>query len=208
MEGTKSVIRDNFHNLLTKLMKSLGAVYPESTELLAASVFLSSLDDDAEKAGIMKEFYEATKDHMDELQDRDVAVVRQIVAETPLLRRLGLVDIVNDPEFEQSLDPFFQYLDNLVSMCRMTYEVSERMMQAIEAVGHDVAARVRGGYTPTSAADVEALGQAVVEKLGEQTDSRFVLEETNKLLDILTSNNEFETLITKHMAGAAVDGSS
>ena len=207
MEGTKSVIRENFHNLLTKLMKRLGTVYPESTELLTASVFLSNLDDDEEKRKIMQQFYDATKDHMDQLQDRDIAVVRKLVSSTPLLRRLGLVAIVDDPEFEQSYEPFFKYLDNLVSLCRMTFEVSERMMAAIEAVGHDVAARVKGGYTPSAASDVEALGQAVVEKLGEQTDSRFVLDETNKLLDILTSNHEFESLIAKHMAGAGVAGS-
>lgn len=203
MDVTKNVIKQNFHNLLTKLMKSLGQVYPESTELLGASMFLSQLSDEEEKSNIMQQYYEAVKDNMDELHDRDIGVLREVVGKTPILRRLGLVEIVNDPEFEQSYEVFFKYLDNLTSMCRMQFEVSARMMQAIESVGQDVAQRMKNGYTPTSAADVEGLGKAVVDKLGENGDSKFVMEETNKLLDILTSNHEFEDLIMKHVQGAA-----
>ena len=202
MEETRNVIQQNFHNLLTKLMKSLGTVYPESTELLGACIFLGGLTDEDEKANIMRQYYEAVKPHMDELHDRDVEVLRTVVASTPILNKLGLVEIVNDPEFEQSHEVFFKYLDNLTSMCRMQFEVSARMMQAIESVGKDVAQKMKSGYTPSSAADVEGLGKAVVDKLGESGDSKFVMEETNKLLDILTSNHEFEDLIMKHVQAA------
>jgi len=202
MDGTKNVIKENFHNLLCKLMKSLGQVYPESSELLGASVFLSTLNDEKERASIMRQFYDAVKDNMDDIQDRNIVVVRKVIADTPVLRKLGLVEIVNDPDFEQSHEVFFKYLDNLTSMCRMQYEVSARMMEAIESVGRDVAARVQNGYTPTSAEDVEALGKAVVDKLGEDSNSKFVIDETNNLLDILTANHEFESLISQHIAAA------
>lgn len=202
MDGTKNVIKENFHNLLCKLMKSLGQVYPESSKLLGASVFLNGLTEGEERDSIMTQFYEAVKDHMDDIQDRNIVAVRKVIADTPVLRNLGLVEIVNDPDFEQSHEVFFKYLDNLTSMCRMRFEVSERMMNAIESVGRDVAARVQGGYTPTSAEDVEALGRQVVEKLGESSDSKFVIDETNNLLDILTANNEFESLISSHIAAA------
>ena len=62
-------------------MKSLGQVYPESTELLGASMFLSQLSDEDEKKNIMEQYYEAVKDHMDELHDRDIGVLREVVGE-------------------------------------------------------------------------------------------------------------------------------
>ena len=125
-----------------------GAGVPESSKLLGASVFLNGLTEGEERDSIMTQFYEAVKDHMDDIQDRNIVAVRKIIADTPVLRNLGLVEIVNDPDFEQSHEVFFKYLDNLTSMCRMRFEVSERMMNAIESVGRDVAARVQGGYTP------------------------------------------------------------
>ena len=212
MDGTQNVIKSNFHNLLCKLMKSLGQVYPESSELLGATVFLTSLEPGEERDEIMRQFYDAVKDNMDDIQDRNITVVRKVIADTPVLRKLGLVEIVNDPDFEQSHEVFFKYLDNLTSMCRMQYEVSSRMMDAIESVGRDVAARVQNGYTPTSAEDVEALGKAVVDKLGVNSEGgkmpNFVVDETNKLLDILTANNEFESLISQYVASAHQTGSS
>ena len=61
MDGTQNVIKSNFHNLLCKLMKSLGQVYPESSELLGATVFLTSLEAGEERDDIMRQFYDAVK---------------------------------------------------------------------------------------------------------------------------------------------------
>jgi hypothetical protein len=194
-----SVIIRNFHNLLHKLIKQLGVVYPESASLLSASVYIASITEEDARVDIMQQYYDSVKNNFDEMRDHDIGAVTRIIDDSPLLCRLGLNEIIRDPDFQPSADVFFSYLDQLTSFSRMQFEISARMLKAIQKVGRELSERVKGGYMPSTQAEIEELGKRVVQILGEDPDSKYIMKETQKLLDILTESEQFEAMIAQAM---------
>lgn len=200
LQMDSTVIVDNFHNLLIKLVKQLGVVYPENASLLSAAMYLTAITDSAGRVDVMQQYYDAIKDDMDGLRDHDIETLTRIIDGSALLKRLGLHEIIRDPEFGPSAEVFFAYLDQLTSFARMNFEISGRMMKAIQDVGKELGQRVQSGQVPTSQQDIEELGRQVVSKLGEQPDSKYIMKETQKLLDILTESDQFEKLLMQAVA--------
>lgn len=196
-----SVIVDNFHNLMIKLVKQLGVVYPENASLLSAAVYLTAITDAEAKLDVMQQYFDAIKEDMDGLRDHDMETVTRIIDGSSLMKRLGLHEIIRDPDFGPSAEVFFAYLDQLTSFCRMQFEISGRMLKAIQEVGRELGQRVQNGQVPTSQHDIEELGRQVVGKLGEQPDSKYIMKETQKLLDILTESEQFEKLLMQAVSG-------
>ena len=89
-----SVIVDNFHNLMIKLVKQLGVVYPENASLLSAAVYLTAITDAEAKLDVMQQYFDAIKEDMDGLRDHDMETVTRIIDGSSLMKRLGLHEII------------------------------------------------------------------------------------------------------------------
>lgn len=194
----QSVIEKNFYELMMKLLKALRTVFADCDKVKQAKFLWKRCrhDPDAIRQ-IMRAAFDDLSPHLELILDRDAETLLDL--DIQFFTKIDMKPKWNDPEFAQSHERMWEYIDTLVTYLRMRFEVSQAMIAAIEGVAEQLGADIKNGVSSAEKLDLKEIGEKVVKRMQEGADGKMTEAELQKqamsLMTILCDNPVYDKVL-------------